>query len=223
MPVIEKKPQAALSVVFVLWSNLTAKMFSAALILRLRFTETKLSSEDLSSFLKGSRHLTCSHSVHIHLLLFLFSCKTSHPLSALPHIFQSHPLLWKLNSGSRIFIKTCNNTVRGSSFQRRLSDMRKEVRIFRRQRHGHMKEKLVSGKGHPLLHQLHFPWCETIQTQPLSRRYPSLQPLCGPPGRPPPRHGTTSRAISLPQKQHHIERERERAHWLLFINKVIHK
>ena len=83
---------------------------------------------------------------------------------------RSHPLFHSYTSFNlRIFIKTCNNTRRSLCVHGCLSDMKAE-RVFRqrrRQLHGHMKgKKLVSGKGHPLLHRLHFLQCITIQTHP---------------------------------------------------------
>lgn len=108
---------------------------------------------------------------HIHTVFsFQFSPvkqQRLHPLFPLLHIFQSPTLSFRnLYSHSRIFIKTCNNTDCSFSVRSCLSDMKEEVRIFRQQLHRHMKEKLVSGKGHPPLHRLHFLQCITIQTHP---------------------------------------------------------
>lgn len=120
--------------------------------------------------------LTHSHSIQMHLFIFLSPVKQlrSHTFPLL-HIFQSPTFsFWNVFSCSRIFIKTCNNTHCSFSVLHCLADLKEEYSGW------HMKEKLVSGKrtssasSTPLLPAHNHPntslsWC-----------YLSPSPLCNP-------------------------------------------
>lgn len=163
--------------------------------------------------------LTHSHSIQIHLFIFLSPVKQlrSHTLFPLLHIFQSPTFFfWNVFSRSRIFIKTCNNTDCSYPDHRWLSDLKVGVGIFRQTYERKTCEwKRTSSASPTPLHPEH-----NHPNTSLSWCYLSLGPLCNPSGRLPGRHGTTSSAISLSTK---AAATRKRAHRILFINKFIHK
>lgn len=222
-----QKPQAVLSIEFVLRHHFClwecAKKFTAN-IRHLLWP----SIWQLILLWKAPSHPQRLPSPHIHTVfrfIFLYSFSSvkqqrSHPLFPLLHIFQSHTLyLWNLYSHSWIFIKTCNNTVCSFSVHSCLSVWNKKWEYSDSSYTGLWKNNLWVEKD--ILFYI-----DSTSSSGLPSKLNPIMVLSIPqPTLQPPREAAweTWHYLHSNFTSTKATAARKRAHWILFINKVIHK